>query len=353
MSPEDVLFVGQGQAVTAWYRCYQPAEVLSMDYVGLQGEPPEARWATGLVRVPDMKQPQSVMPDFSRYKLVVLQQPKGKGWLRFIRELQRHDIKVLYEVDDYLHGIKNLKDHDFKAAFTPAHLREYELCMRVCDGLIASTEYIARRYRRFNRRTFVCENGLDLKRYEVTIPERQTVNIGWAGATGHRGAVRPWLEAVARVMDVDPNVCFASIGQAFAHDKIFREFEDRAVAVPFCAVEQYPAAMTMFDIALAPAQHSLFHAGKSDLRWVEAGALGLPVVADPFVYGKIRHGYDGFLYDGPVGDEDTLVDLLLGLVADRELRTTVGGNARRYVVEERAMPIAAQQWLRVFEEILS
>ena len=37
--------------------------------------------------------------------------------------------------------------------------------MRVTDGIICSTDYLARRYRSFNERTWACYNGIDLKRY--------------------------------------------------------------------------------------------------------------------------------------------------------------------------------------------
>ena len=38
--------------------------------------------------------------------------------------------------------------------------------MRVADGIICSTGFLARRYRSFNQRTWECRNGIDLKRYD-------------------------------------------------------------------------------------------------------------------------------------------------------------------------------------------
>lgn len=356
---EDVLFVGLGQSAVAWYRCYLPASAMDADHVGLHGDPPNVRWATGLVRVPGEEIKQSTIPNFADYKVVVLQQPKGRGWAEIIRALRDRGVRVIYEVDDYIHGIHKQQDHDFREGFGKKDLPEWELCMRMSDALVASTEYIARRYRKFNRRTFVCENAIDLKRYAVTRPERSTVNIGWSGATGHTLSMAPWLSAVARAMHRHDNVCFVSIGQDFATAVESAapdgRFAGRTITVPFAAVEQYPAAMTLMDIALGPARHTQFYAGKSDLRWLEAGALGIPIIADPFVYGKIRDGYDGFHWAPQVdkGADAYMDELLDDLIDDEALRTDVGGNARRLVQEQRSFPTAVDQWREVFEEVVN
>ena len=89
--------------------------------------------------------------------------------------------------------------------------------MRAADGLIVSTEFLARRYRALNGNVWVCRNGLDLGRYDFTPPRGgETVTIGWAGGTGHREAMVPWLNAVGRVMEQRPHVRFMSVGEQFA-----------------------------------------------------------------------------------------------------------------------------------------
>lgn len=339
--PSKVLFVGLGKSAVAWYRCYLPALYLGCDWAGYVGDPPQAQMITGLVKR------ETRVPIFTDYDIVVLQQVTGPQWLKFIRELQERGIKVLYECDDYLHGIKNQRDHDFREHYTPEYLAKMEMCLRACDGMIASTNYIGRRYRKFNSNVFVCENGLDTARYRLTRPPRPTVNIGWSGATAHRNAVEPWLQVVADVMEWREKTCFISVGQPYAN--AFQQvFGNRALAIPFTSIETYPAAMTMFDIALAPSGNTNFFAGKSDLRWLEAGALGIPVIANPTVYPKITHGENGFHAETPADVEE----LLNELVQNEELRTAVGESAQSYVANNRDMRIACMQWANAFEEML-
>ena len=58
-------------------------------------------------------------------------------------------------------------------------------------------------------------------------------------------------------------------------------------------IEVYPASMTLFDIAIAPSAENNLFRGKSDLRWLEASALGIPLVAHPEVYPEIEDGVTG------------------------------------------------------------
>lgn len=338
---EDVLFVGQGSSAICYYRCMLPALSLKCDWSGVTGAPPDLGYTTGLIRGT------TKLPDLSDYKIVVLQQPHHYKWLDLIKDLQANGTKVLFEIDDYVHGISKMIDHDFRAFFDKQRMAITEAIMRECDGMIVSTEFLQKKYRRFNPNTYLCENALDLNRYDLTIPERKTINIGWAGATGHKKAVEPWLHQVIGIMRMHPETAFVSVGQPFAMAVQQILGEGRAIAVPFAQIEQYPAAMTMFDIALAPAGHGAFFRGKSDLRWLEAGALGVPIIADNVVYPKITNGVDGFV----VQHAQQVSPILRQLVTDEELRTTVGQNARRYVMENRAFPDAADQWLRAFEDI--
>lgn len=331
LDPAEVIFVGMGTTAVGWYRCYLPAMFMGSDWIGVAGQPPDFSVTTAQRR----------RPDIGHYAVVVLQQPRA-GWKPIIQKLKAEGHKVVFEVDDYLHAIRRMDDHEFREGFSKKKLREVELNMQLADAVICSTDFIARRYRRFNPNTHVCEIGLDLARYALTRPARPTVNIGWSGGTGHVKAMQPWLEPVRRVMRRHDDVCFVTIGESFA-DQFQDEFGSRAISVPFTLLDQYPAAMTLFDIALAPAGKGGFFRGKSDLRWIEAGALGIPLIADPEVYWRIEHGVDGFLASSPTEVEE----LLELLVTDANLRLETGEAAKRYVWAERGMKVAVEQWREV------
>lgn len=344
MSPVDptrTMFVGIGTSGPCWYRCALPAMHVGAEWCGVRGDAPRLQFVTGL-------SPRALDVDgLADYDAVVVQQAAGAGWMHLIRRLQDEGVVVLYEIDDDVHAVAKHETHVSRRGFDKQRLREMETAMRLCDGLIVSTEFLARRYGTLNPNVWVCRNGLDLGRYELTRPPaRDTITIGWAGATGHREAVIPWLRSVARVMGERPNVRFMSVGEPFAK-LLMKDFgEERATALPFVEIDTYPAAMVNFDIAIAPAGRGNFFRAKSDLRWLEAGALGIPTVADPFVYGDITDGVDGLLADSP----GAAYEQLLALVDDAELRARIGAAAREHVRTQRSMRILAGQWERALVE---
>jgi glycosyltransferase involved in cell wall biosynthesis len=135
-------------------------------------------------------------------------------------------------------------------------------------------------------------------------------------------------------------VRFLAVGQEVAGDLVRRHGAERARALPFTAIESYPAAMTAFDVALAPAAPTDFHRAKSDLRWLEAAALGIPVIADPVVYPEIEHGVTGL----HAASAAQARDAMLALIGDPALRARIGEAGRAHVREHRSMPGACRAW---------
>lgn len=342
LKSEDVLFVGRGATTISWYRCGAPAYALGADWVGCGGDDP-----SNLNLVTALKRGGMTMPKLEDYKIVVLQQVKGQLWFNEIRRLKEKKVKVLYEIDDYIHGVSKLKHHEFKGAYDKKTVAAHELCMSACDGLIVSTDWLMKRYAKFNRNIFLCENAVEIKRYDLEIPERDTINIGWAGSGGHLEAAIKWVPAIRGILDDYPEARFISVGLNIGQVPELNE-TGRSVTLPVCAIECFPAVLTHFDIALGPALNNNFYAGKSDLRMLEAGALGIPLVGDPFVYKNIIHRETGMI----ANNADEAYDGMKQLIEEEELFEEVCWNVRDYVHSERAMEKSGiNQWERVFVQI--
>jgi glycosyltransferase involved in cell wall biosynthesis len=339
------LFVGLGNSRVAWYRCVLPAMFIGADWMGVVGNAPKIVACTSYV------QGQTKMARFEDYDVIVLQQPRGHGWFEIINKLRAAGKVVLYEIDDYVHGIRKSVDHDFAKWFDKPALREMELCMRACSGMVCSTEYLARRYKAFTPHMWTCANGLDMGRYRLTRPARGSVDgepavtIMWSGATGHLRGVDQWMRMVSGVMMDYPHVCFASIGQQFG-EHFMGEFGERVISVPFAALETYPAAMMLGDIALAPAGQSSWYRGKSTLRAMEAAALGIPVVADPHYETDVVDGVTGYVADS-VEDADTH---LRTLIESPTWRETMGGAAKQHAEDHFNMTVRRESWVHALTD---
>jgi glycosyltransferase involved in cell wall biosynthesis len=335
------LFLSRANKAPAWYRCALPAMALGFDWVCYSGEPPNLGLAWGRSDA-DLK-----LSDVEGYQVVIVQQPAGAGWAKLIRAWQAKGIVVLADFDDDLQGVRKKRDHDFSQHFTRKRIEEFQLGMQVVDGVIASTEWLARRCARMNPRTFVCQNGIDLKRYALTLPSREQLVVGWSGGTGHRDAAQPWLVELTQLMAERPELRFVSVGQRFADALVGRFGADRAFSIPFTALDVYPSAMTNYDIALAPAGEGNFYRAKSDLRWLEASALGQATIAHPGVYPEIEHGVTGFHASTP----GEMREILAALLDDRALSRRVGAAAKAYVTEHRSARATARQWAEVLESV--
>lgn len=335
------LFVGLGGTRVAWYRCVLPAMYSDPmhDWAAMVGRPPHLQMTASWI------DKTTAVPDLFDYDVVVLQQVRGNKWLDAIKKMQSNGQKVLYETDDYVHGVKDVPDHEFKNAYQDRDLKEMRLCMRACDGMIVSTQHLADLYAGMARKIWVCENGLDLGRYRLTRPPRGTVNgresvtVLWQGATGHEKAVVPWVGAVGSVMSEVPHATFATVGKAYA-DLLASKFEGRTIVVPFAALETYTAAMMMGDVAIGPAGTTEWHRAKSQLRAMESMALGIPIVADPF-YRETVEPHNGGLIAESISEAR---DLIRELVVNDDLREEISVAARKAAHENFGMHSRVGQW---------
>jgi glycosyltransferase involved in cell wall biosynthesis len=321
----DALFVGQTADASCYHRIMLPALALGCDWCGLDVPPPLSVVGRGGVRAGEDGQ-----PDFGSYDVV--QTPIQDGWLDMIPSLQASGTRVICELDYDLHAFEQ----------PPEAMAQGEALLAMCDGVICATERIAERYAPFNANTHVCLSGIDLAPYALTRPDHDTVNIGWAGRSLTHDEMRGWLAQVASVLRARPVTNFISLGQPFGDvmaDSGAVEPE-RCLSIPLVLPEQVPAAMSIFDISFDPMGRLPWRRARSALRWLEAGAWGIPFIGDARITPALEHGVTGFHARTP----DDLARLLVQLVDDAALRAAVGAAARKVVEERFSMEVLAVAW---------
>src|SRR5262249_9272363 len=124
----------------------------------------------------------------------------------------------------------------------------------------------------------------------------------------------------------------------------FGQFGDRVVRFPLSDWPAWFRRMAKMDIALAPLEmNNVFCQAKSEIKFVEAGALGVPVIASrvgPYCE-AIADRVNGFL----ASNEQEWVRALSALVEDTALRRRIGRAAQR-TVGDKYSPTARTNDLR-------
>lgn len=208
--------------------------------------------------------------------VVILQRQVGEARLEAMRRMKAlsRAFKV-YELDDYLPNLPLKNAH--RAQMPKDILKTVRRGLGMVDRFVVSTPALAEAFAGLHSDIRVAENRLPPHWWE-SLPERQVRHggkprVGWAGGASHTGD----LELIADVVkELAGEVEWVFMGMyPFALRQHIHQFQ------PGVQIDHYPAALAALDLdlALAPVEQNLFNACKSNLRLLEYGACGYPVIA--------------------------------------------------------------------------
>lgn len=336
-----VAFIPTGVSGVVFYRVWQPYGALT-DASGIQ---PICWWyKTDQYtlhpwenEVMDNQKGPSIQYDINAAcewaDVVVWMSLHSQSALDLFREMkQKHDKIFLTEIDDYILSIpqKNQASEYFRPG---SDMVSYAVDQFIeSDGLIVSTPYLGNMYRKFNKNIHVVENCIDTGLWH-TKPTNYTDNIkiGWMGGGTHEEDLEIVKDVVFELLSENKKISFH-----FLHGvpKFFRGVPRITADLSFKPVDKYPKWVMKagFDIGIAPLEDNNFNRGKSNLRWLEYSAMGIPTVASPLPHfvESIKEGETGFI----AKTNDEWKYNLKQLINDAELRHSIGLKARKEVEEK-------------------
>ncbi|MBO9854474.1 glycosyltransferase [Xanthomonas phaseoli] len=208
--------------------------------------------------------------------VVILQRQVGEARLEAMRRMKAlsRAFKV-YELDDYLPNLPLKNAH--REHMPKDILKTLRRGLGMVDRFVVSTPALAEAFAGLHSDIRVAENRLPPHWWEQ-LPvqaERQggKPRIGWAGGASHTGDLELIADVVKELAD---EVEWVLLGMyPFALRQHIHQFQ------PGVPIDQYPAALAALDLdlALAPVEQNLFNECKSNLRLLEYGACGYPVIA--------------------------------------------------------------------------
>lgn len=304
-----------------------------------------------------------------------LHSPESLNLFKWCR-LRYPNVRHFMEIDDYL-----LSSAKSNTAAGEVYRHGGELAkigleqMRLSDGLIVSTPTLADLYKPYNKNIHVVENVIDLKLWPKRTKNKR-LTIGWIGAGSHDDDLALLRNVVPSLLEKYKDVEFTIVHgtpEFFKHrpgceyllnpkhplyKKMKRCPKCKGIerlnwTHDFKTIDKYPkwASSFGFDIGLAPLVDLNFTRGKSNLRWLEYSAMGIPTIASPLNHFKetIKDGETGLIVHD--NSEKSWFDSIETLILEEELRKAIGKNARNDVKKNWCPSVMAAKYLKALQEL--
>jgi glycosyltransferase involved in cell wall biosynthesis len=281
------------------------------------------------------------------------------GFERVLSRCRARGVPVVYELDD------NLLDLHHDAPWEPytgdALRGVVAFLVRQADGVIVSTPALAERLAPLRPGVLVVPNALDERLFEsgpeAATPDPSVLTIGYMGTFTHEADLRMVLAPLrALLRRHEGRVRFELVGGA--EHRVASLFEGFPVRRRETGGDDaYPKFVPWmrqnlrWDVAIAPLEDDAFTRCKSDLKYLDYGALGIPgVFSDVRPYrDSVRHRETGFL---AANDEKAWAGALEEIVNNTALRARLAAGARAEVHGTRMLRTNAVRWCEALETIV-
>ncbi|WP_284450556.1 glycosyltransferase [Methylophaga thalassica] len=274
--------------------------------------------------------------------VLYVQQMLSDVTYEFLKQVKAHtQIKIVFSLDDLVTNLPKMSDRK-KLVFRDMRSR-LRKTLALCDHTIVSTQPLADLCRQYTDNVTVIPNRLEKQRWlNLASSEKNThkkPRVGWAGANQHSGDLALMTNVVQSLAD---RVDWVFMGMCPLELRPYvKEFQ------PYVSFNQYPQALAELDLdlALAPLEEHPFNEAKSNLRLLEYGVMGWPVIAsDIYPYQQ-----DGAPVTLIPNDEAVWIETILAALAEPEKIAAQGRQLQNWVRQKFILEDHLDEWLTAFK----
>jgi len=311
--------------------------------------------------------------------IVVFGRAAGDNVNRIVKKFKEWKVKIVFDLDDNFFEISPFSPHyqslgvmpvnrenpdgsvdeiyvDGKRGFDVKKGRKIRGDMidviRAADMVTVSTEPLRKEYKRFNDNVVVVPNCLDFTIWDREPIERtdDRIRILYTGASNHVDDFLMVRDALREIQKKYEKVWYTFVGTNW---DIFGGGIDysRAEIYEWLDYAAYPYWLKSIcaDIGIAPVTETKFNDCRSELKWMEYSALGVPTIASNWgSYSRgIKDGETGLLVKNP----DDWEQAISRLVEDATLRKKLSTNAYKEVRKIHNLDFVVDKWMDVFNNV--
>jgi len=263
--------------------------------------------------------------NYEHLQTVRLQRQASPTQLTFVKHLKQiqktHNFNLIYEIDDVLFH-EDIPDYNkFKRAFVSTDVRESaQQIIELCDEVTVTCEYMKQYFMsktnnknvtvipnyvpRFWMDRFYDERVKTLE-YDKNVKKKKRPRVLWSGSGAHFDTTNAGYDDFTHIVDTVKKtlkkyqwVFMGAVPKTLASHVKSGEIEFH----PWVPIYDYPSTVHNLHatVAIAPLHDNPFNNSKSDLKYIEAGAMGTPVIC------QSMHTYKNTPLTFSTGDE--LVD---------------------------------------------
>jgi len=224
--------------------------------------------------------------------------------------------------------------------------------LSVADMVTVTQPVLGDLYKEYNENIKVLPNCLDFSLWKkAPMKPHDEVRLFWSGGSSH---FEDWClleDVLPVVMSKYPDVHLYIQGTAF-HGTLKNCPQERVHVNSWAPYQALPyiCAIRDPDIAIIPLRENEFNACKSNIKWVEMSALGVPCVisnVDPY---KVNYdGSNAVMIEN--NSSDGWIEGISTLVEDKILRSRIAGEALRYVKDNFDIDSKFKLWEDSIEDL--
>lgn len=351
----NVYFMGQSGSLG----CYQVRCLLPAIHNGWQGN---------FLGLEDKLKPvKMVREELQKADVVVFHRPNTAKHHRLAYHLKQMGKKIVFDNDDTFnmdnsHPFKRLDDKGFEQNREQIN-NVINSFINNSDLVTTSTEFLADEYRKLHDNVVVLPNYIDPADFpDPKRNEGDKVRVGIVGSVCyHHDFYR--IKGLLTKLDKDPKVQLVALGlrKKSLDPKVNKVFKDEfsffdklknLEHIPFVPMVEYYDQLNelKLDMMLIPRRENYFTKCKSNVKYLEASMLEIPVIAQSFEnapYEHIKSGVDGIL----IKDDKDWERAVYSLINDKQERREIGKQAKKYVLDNYNIEDHAHKWREAYQLI--